>query len=159
MTFSYPILTEEEAQNERFTLIDDGIYDFEVASATAKMSKPKPGKESNPMIELSLRVWDKNGKERLIFDYLVGSKNMAWKTRHFCEAVGLSKEYEAGSFNETICERRCGKVSVGFRAPQPKEGGGVYPAKNVVEDYISTEESKKNKPSNNDFEDDKDIPF
>lgn len=161
MSYSYPVMSEEEVQNERYSLLEDGVYNFTVTKATGKMSKPKPGKESNPMIELQITVWDGQGREHYIYDYLVGSRNMAWKTKHFCDSVGLSKEYSGGDFNEFMAERKSGKAQIGFQAGKPKEGGGMYKDKNVIEDYVMTDSGAKKAPlakdQDNEFSDD--VPF
>jgi hypothetical protein len=136
MSFSYPPLTEEEAQKERQTLLDEGTYSFKVNNAISKMSRPKPGKESNPMIELHLTAWDDKGHERYMYDYLVGTRNMAWKLKHFCDAVGLSKAYEDGNFDAWMCVGKSGTAQIGQQKGQPREGGGTYPDKNMVLDYI-----------------------
>lgn len=161
MSFNYPALSEQEAQSERFTLLDDGIYNFTITKATGKMSKPKPGKESSPMIELQITVWDNLGHEHYLYDYLIGSRNMAWKVRHFCEAVGLSKEYESGQFNEYMAQGKSGKAQIGFQAGKPKEGGGLYKDKNVIDDYVMTDQGAHKVPlasQKDDFINDE-IPF
>lgn len=160
MTFSYPVLSEEEAQKERFTLLENGVYNFTVTRAVGKMSKPKPGKEPNPMIELQITVWDKHGREHYLYDYLVGSRNMAWKTRHFCESVGLVKEYESQEFNEYKAVNRSGKALIGFQEGKQKPEGGFYKDKNVIEDYVLEDAPKKidTSPIKDKFED-SEIPF
>lgn len=109
------------------------------------------------MIVLQLVVWGNDGKEHFVYDNLVGSKNMEWKTRRFCECVGLLKEYESKTFNENLCEGRSGKVQIIQQKGQPKEGGGFHKDKNAVEDYIVTLELKEFKKT--DFVDDELLPF
>ena len=94
MSFDYDVMSEEEAQKAReFQLLPDGIYDFAVMESKFKYSGA-----GNPMIELKLRIVH-DGDEYHVFDNLIGTKNMAWKTKHFCEAAGLEKEYLAKQFN------------------------------------------------------------
>ena len=79
MTFTYEPITAEQVEKERqYPLLDPGIYNFQVIESTFKTSST-----GNPMIVLKLMIWDKNGKEFIVFDYLVGTNGMAWKTRHF----------------------------------------------------------------------------
>jgi len=139
MSFSYIPFSEEEVQRERKTLVEDGAYPFKVNRVISKMSRPKPGKESNPMLELHLTLWDEKGKEIYVYDYLPNTKNMAWKHRHFCASIGLIREYEAGKFEPWLAEGKHGIANIKQQAGQPKEGGGSYPDKNVVEDYVVTE--------------------
>ena len=84
MGFTYPKMTEEEAQKAReFKLLPDGIYDFEVIQASAKTSH-----SGNPMIEMKIKIRH-NGEDYNVFDNLIGTANMTWKTLHFCAATGL----------------------------------------------------------------------
>ncbi len=130
MSYNFDPLSDE--QLDAFSLIEDGVYDFEVAKSTRKTSK-----QGNPMAELQLKVWDKEGGVHIIFDYLVFSKvnlNIK-KVSHFCKAVGLEEEYKKGSIPEEL-ECYTGKCEIGKREAQPKPDGGMYPAKNEVKDYI-----------------------
>lgn len=160
MSFSYQPLTEQEAMKERnsFLLLDDGIYEFTVAKATAKESK-----SGNPMIELALTVWDNLGKEHFVYDYLVGTNNMVWKVRHFCDSIGLTKEFEDGKFNEILAQGKSGKAQIGFQKGKQKEDGTTYRDKNIVEDYISKDgtsiETPVKKESKSTTLIDDDIPF
>jgi hypothetical protein len=161
MSFSYPPLSEEEAQHERQTLLEEGTYSFKVNKAVSKMSRPKPGKESNPMIELHITLWDEKGRERYVYDYLVGTKSMAWKVRHFCDSTGLTKPYEEGKFDSWMAEGKSGIAIVGQQKGQPREGGGNYPDKNIIQDYVMTLKGAtkvESKMEENGFNDE-DIPF
>lgn len=113
--------TEEEALN----LLPDGEYEFLVKKAEDKVSK-----NLNDMILLHISIWDKSGKEHFIKDYLMEA--IAYKIKHFCEAVGLTAEYEAGEFDARHCENLTGKCKVIIE--QQKDT--AYPPKNVIKDYI-----------------------
>ena len=132
--YTFTPMTEE--QIEASNLMGNGVYDFEVIKAVRKISKA-----GNPMAELNILVWDKEGKQHTIFDYLVFSSQALniKKVKHFCDTTGLSKEYERGNLPEEL-DRLSGKVEIGIQDEQPKMGGGFYPKKNIVIDYI--------KPSN-----------
>jgi hypothetical protein len=140
MSYSFNPLTEEEIN--AFSLMDDGVYEFEVLKSTRQISK-----SNNPMAKLELRVWDKEGREHFVFDYLVFSTiplNIR-KVKHFCEAVGLHEEYKQGQIPEEL-ERYCGQASIMKQAEQEipedklngKPKGSKYPAKNFVADYIAS---------------------
>ena len=137
MSFSYePIATEEEVQKAReFPLLPDGVYDFAVMESKFKWSS-----SGNPMIELKLRIVHE-GEEFNVFDNLIGTKNMAWKTKHFCDTTGLSKEYLAGTFTEHLCPQRRGTCSIANVAARPKNDGtsAMWKAKNEVSDYLSAD--------------------
>jgi hypothetical protein len=155
--FAYSPMTEKECNEERgFKLLDEGVYDFEVLTANFRNSK-----SGNPMIELKLRVWGNDGKDYLVFDYLVATSKMMWKTKHFCDSVGLSKEYEASKFSEELCPGKCGKASITYQVGSQKPGGGYYPDKNSVSDYVVTDKGsvKYESPKANVIDDDEDIPF
>lgn len=150
MNFSYEPLTEDQCNKSRqFPLLEPGVYDFQVMDAHVKVSRA-----GNPMIELILKVWGKNGAEFTIYDYLLSTPNMAWKLKHFCDSVGLAKEYESKSFDEFKCINRFGKADIVYQPGAKKANGdGYYSDKNAVNDYVKAEE-KVVKPELND-----DLPF
>lgn len=136
MSYSFNPLSEEEL--EAINLVPDGIYNFEVLKSTRKVSK-----SGNQMAELQHGIYDENGTIRPIFDYLVFSTvnlNIK-KVSHFCKAVGLHEEYKQGSLREEL-DGLTGKVQIGTQDEQPKPGGGFYPKKNIVVDYIFTKEDE-----------------
>lgn len=133
--FTYEPLTQEQCEKENsFPLMEPGTYNFQVLESKYKLSKT-----GNNMIELILTVWDNNGKEFHIYDYLVATPKMMWKTLHFCKAVGLEQEYLGKKFNEDLCINRSGKVDIIYQAGQSNPNGGKYPDKNGVEDYVLLE--------------------
>jgi hypothetical protein len=153
MLFEFPVMTEEELT--RINLLDPGMYDFHVIDAVFKSSSA-----GNQMVRLFIGVWDINGHEHTILDYLVRTEKMLYKTKHFCESVGL--DYGSGKFDTDECLGKCGKVEIIIVDTKPDGKGGHYPAKNAVKDYIkldpnSVEHFKNNKPINNSFDDA--IPF
>lgn len=113
--------TEEEVSN----LIPKDEYAFEVLEAEEKTSK-----SGNDMIALKLGI-DYNNSLRGVFDYLVDIDSMAYKTRHFADAVGLLAEYEKGNLNAEELVGLTGKCKIDI---QPAKDG--YDAKNVVRDYV-----------------------
>lgn len=151
--YTFPPMTEEEINASN--LIEAGVYNFEVVKANRRMSK-----SGNPMAELNINVWDKQGKQHIVFDYLVFSSvplNIK-KIKHFCDATGLSKEYNRGELPEEL-DRLSGKVEIGVQDEQPKPSGGFYPKKNIVVDYVMTDKGAvKPEASTREFKDD-DVPF
>lgn len=148
--------TQEEIlfESAAMSLITPGIYSFEVIEATNKLSKA-----GNEMIQLKLKVWDDNGRERIIFDYLLES--MAYKLKHFCETTGLLGKYEMGVIDETDCLGKSGLVDIIIQKGSKKTDGSLYPDRNSVKDYLIKEGFTKPKltlAANNDIVDD-DIPF
>ena len=151
MSYNFNPMTEEEINDAG--LLENGVYEFEVLKSTRRMSK-----SGNPMAELLLNVWDKNGKHYPIYDYLVFSSiplNIR-KVKHFCDAVGLAEEYKQGSIPEEL-ERYCGKVDIGTQDEQPKPSGGMYGKKNIVLDYVMTDKGAVKHESSDNVSDD--VPF
>lgn len=135
MSFSYDVITEDEVkpQAKEFPLLPNGTYDFAVLESKFAYAQ----ESGNPMIKLQHRVIHE-GKEYSVFDQLIGTPKMSWKTRQFCECVDLVKEYEAKQFNEDMAGNRRGKFIVKQVGETPKrDGSGYWPAKNEVVTYIS----------------------
>ena len=153
MNYSFTPLTDDEL--DAIDLIPQGVYDFEVIKSTRRTSKA-----GNPMAELQLNVWDNEGKQHIVFDYLVFSNINLYirKLSHFCKATGLEAEYKRGLIPE-ILEKYSGKVEIGIQDEQPKSTGGFYPKKNIVLDYVKRDaEASTTKPKEEEFVD-SDIPF
>ena len=130
--FHYDPMSEDECiKNKGFPRLDDGIYTFKVIEKSFKMSD-----SGNPTINLTLSTLH-DGKEYKVWDMLIGTKNMEWKTKHFCESAGLEERYAAKAFNENCISIGMEvEALVGFQAERPNPKGGVYKARNVIEDYV-----------------------
>ncbi len=163
--FKYEVMSYEEAMQERFNLLKEGEYDAVVAASEDTVSKSS----GNPMMVLTLDVFDENGKVHSIKDYLVFTKAMMWKVVHFADSAGLLDVYEE--------QKLCSKIAVGSRVrvkigmedggliPEDKLKGKIlgskYPSKNKVEEYVKQDEQKplaKNSSGYEPFIDD-DIAF
>ena len=118
--------TEKELQEA--LVVEPGIYDFEVVNAIEKQSK-----SGNDMIELKLKIFVGEGA-RIISDYLLES--MAFKLRHFCEAVGLLDKYENGTLSAFDCAGVAGKLELVIQ----RDKSGSYPDRNSVKDYVVDED-------------------
>jgi hypothetical protein len=151
MSFSFPVYTNEQIEELKVSfLIDPGSYNFEVLKATNKTSS-----KGNPMMEMQLKVWDNNGKEHIIYDYLLSSPTWAFKIKHFCESIGLS--YDKGGFETWDCENKFGKCEIIIQKGAKKEDGSFYPEKNSVKDYIKKDNLPSTSKNNLDMNDD--LPF
>lgn len=162
LNYDYNPLSEEEAMKARFNLLPDGDYPMIVEKSTGRMSG-----SGNAMAELNLKVYEKNGSSSYIKDYLLFTPSMIWKMKHFCESASLQKEYEEKKFRPELAEGKnvIGRVRVqkGKEIPEDKLNGkppgSCYPDKNVVVDYVTKEMSIASPKNEDDFIDDKDIPF
>jgi Protein of unknown function (DUF669) len=148
--YTFEPMTDDELNES--SLIEEGIYDFQVVSSIKKISK-----SNNPMAELNIKVWDKEGKQHFIYDYLVFSNvnlNIR-KIKHFCDATGFSSHYEKGQMPEELTSL-CGRARIGIQSEKSNNNGGYYPKKNYVIDYIKNEHKDFIEKSINEISD---IPF
>lgn len=112
-------------ETELNSLLPKGEYEFKVIKA--KEGKSNAG---NDMITLVIDIYAPDGNSNRIYDYLLES--VAYKLKHFCEAVGLSKEYEDGSLVDSMCVGRGGRCLIDIEIDK----NGKYSDKNAVKDYI-----------------------
>lgn len=150
--YDIPNMTDDEIENGH--LLEKGEYDFVVFASERKESKA-----GNPMAKLQLQVWDKEGKPHIIYDYLVFSNiglNIK-KVKHFCESVGLTEEFKNRKLPEKLADY-AGRLSLGRDEEKPNLQGGVYPAKNIVLDYLKRDGNKQIIKKDDDFIND-DLPF
>ena len=152
--FSYQVYSEQEAMIERFQLLKEGEYD-----AIISASHDKSSSTGNPMMDMTVSVFDENGKSHDVRDFLVFTKTMMWKVVHCADSAGVLPEYESQKFcsDAVIGKRVRVKVAMeeGSVIPDDKLNGKLpgskYPNKNKIEDYI--------KRSDNDTFGDDDINF
>ncbi len=163
--FQYDVMSEQEAMAERFQLMKEGIYDGVITESQDKSS----ASSGNPMMDMTVTVYDENGKTHDVRDFLVFTKQMMWKVVHFAESANILKEYEAGKLCSEVAINKTVQVKIvvesGSEIPQDKlKGkplGSKYPDKNKVEDYIKKDQGASG-ASNGDTSppsDDDDIPF
>jgi len=142
--FSYDVMTEEEAMRERFQLLEDGEYNAVITRAEARIST----NSGNPMIEVDLDVYDKNGRAHVVRDFLVFTRSMTWKVIHCTNAVGLQKEFESKQLQPEMLVNKNVRVMVSVQAGgliptdrlKGKPEGSKYPDKNVIQDYVGQTE-------------------
>jgi hypothetical protein len=123
---------KSDSELNNYGFLDEGIYNFEVTEAKDRVSK-----NGNDMIEVKLKVWSKEGKEHIVFDYLLEA--MAFKLKHFADTAGLAAKYEAGELSADDCLGKCGKVEIFLQPGNMRPEGGYYPDKNSVKDYVMTD--------------------
>lgn len=159
----YEAISEQEAMQERFQLMKEGEYDAVITASTDAIS----ANSGNSMMDMTVSVYDENGKSHDVRDFLVFTKPMMWKIVHFADSAGILKEYEEGKL--------CSEVAIGKRVRVKitvEEGGEIsqdklkgkplgskYPDKNKVEDYIKKEDQKPLEDKQEDPFQDDDVPF
>src|SRR6185503_3485511 len=82
--------TEEQQERRTFEPFPAGEYDFTVEAADETTSQ----KTGNPMVKLTLHVYNTEGHKRVVFDYMLDSA--AWKIKQFAASAGLLERYESG---------------------------------------------------------------
>lgn len=140
--FEYEVFSAEEAAQEQFKILPAGVYDAVIENAVEKTSS-----NGNPMIDLKLKVFDEKGGIYYMRDFLVFTKKMAWKVRHFAKAAKLLNEYEAGKLCAAIIINKHVGVDVGIKPGEAipfhdlngKPEGSKYPDNNKISDYVEKE--------------------
>jgi len=164
MSFQYTVYSEQEAMQERFQLLKKGEYDAVITASEDKTS----ANSGNPMMDMTVTVYDENGKSHDVRDFLVFTKTMMWKVIHCADSADILPLYEAQKFcsQAVVGSHVRVKINVeeGKEIPQDKLNGkpvgSKYPDKNKVEDYVKKEDQKPLVSNQEDdpFEDD-DINF
>jgi len=117
--------SEAEIQEENpFSPWPPGVYDFEVTESEERTSK-----SGNDMIALTLKVYNKDGDSRTVFDYLLPS--ILYKLKHAAEACGNADKYERGELTSVDFYSKTGRLKLRI---DPAQNG--YAAKNAVQDYV-----------------------
>jgi len=106
-------------------LLPDGEYQFEVTNAEDTKSK-----SGNDMIKLTLTVWDAEGRQHTVYDYLLEA--MPKKLKHFAKHLGLITKYESGELLADDCIGKCGTLDLIIQ----EDKSGKYPPRNSVADYV-----------------------
>lgn len=144
-------LSNEELNMQ--SLLPDGMYNYQVVKSEDAVSRA-----GNEYIKATLKVWDNDGREHLVFTNFALIKLL----KHFCDVNGMENEYLSGNIPAEIFNGKCtGKALIGIEGEKPNPNGGMYNAKNIVRDYIVSPHGSTLKPLpdvKNDFPND-DLPF
>jgi hypothetical protein len=127
-----------EIKNKK--LLQDGNYPFTVKSIMDEISQA-----GNKQLKIIIEVIDGKFESRNIPDYLGASDAMAYKLKHFCETIGLEKEYSAADV-KSIIEKgvgRSGIVKIGIKKGNMRQDGTPFDDSNTVRDYIKGEIEQK----------------
>lgn len=142
--------TEEEIEKERNAPREAGVYDFECIECVYGESKSS----GNPQFTVKLKCYDRNGSTFTVWDYLQPEGKIRYKLKHFCDAVGLTKQFEKGSLAEFNLINKSGKVELKIQ-----RGNAEFPNdKNTVSDYLSRTNLLGESTISQDFTNDT-IPF
>jgi len=132
----YTPKTEEQLADE--SLLDDGLYDFEIIDVD-----DRPSKKGNDMITLKLAVFNNDGTQRHIYDYLViGNPFGERRLRHAARTCGILDIYNSGNLTAQDFLDKSGRVLL-----KRQNGTSEYPApKNIVSDYPAPGDDKPAPP-------------
>jgi hypothetical protein len=120
--------TENEIASDG--LFPPGTYDFEVLEAEEQTSS-----KGNDMIMLKLAIYNAQGQNRHVYDYLVGTDGAQFKIRHYAEATGQLDTYDGGEISADDQVGRTGRCKIVIK----KDASGQYADKNAVSDYVRSE--------------------
>jgi hypothetical protein len=119
-------LSEEQLQEQ--ALAPEGNYRYRVVEAKEAVSKA-----GNEYISLLIKIQDEKGVEYGVFTNLALIKLL----KHFCDVNGMQDQYMSGEITAKMCSgKNGGMVMIKTEAGKENPSGGMYPAKNVVKDYI-----------------------
>src|ERR1700679_133240 len=108
---NYQIMSEKEAMDEKFSLLKEGIYDAVVISSEDRVSST-----GNPMMDITLAVYDDNGKTTNVRDFLVFTPKMMWEVISFSKSSGLMEAYISGKLCSEISINQRVKVKIGVES-------------------------------------------
>lgn len=142
---NYEVMSESEAEQERFQLMKEGEYDAVVASSEDKQSST-----GNSMMDVTLTVYDAEGRTHSVRDFLVFTRSMMWKIISCADSAGILPEYNQGRFCSNTLINKNVRVKIGIEEGrqipedrlQGKPTGSLYPAKNKVAAYIKKNDQK-----------------
>jgi hypothetical protein len=120
---------EPKSSKEVATLdvFKSGVYRFSIIEAYDKLSKTT----GSEMIELILRIIDRNGHEKLVRDFLLAAR--AATVRNAAETCGILTKYESGTLSASDFVGCTGRVRIGIE----RDRSGRYGARNIVVDYVA----------------------
>jgi len=150
----------EKEESERL-LWDIGEYGFEIIEfvkfgETILHTKDTLSKKDNEMIQLAVKVFNKEGQSSTIMDYLLDA--MPKKIKNAAYTCGLGDKYESGTLLAEDFIGKTGNLKLGISKGKPKDDGSGdnYPDRNSVENYIVDSAPPQSAPVD-DMEDS--IPF
>jgi hypothetical protein len=147
---NFTVLNEAELKAQRGT-IEPGECDFEVVVAEETTSKAS----GQPMLKLQLKVWDKNGREGFVFDYITADAQ--WKIKNLCDAIGHSDLYLSGTVHQGSLVGQCGKAMIKIQEDKTGKYGPSPKVKYYIEPGAAKAKSANDLPPFD--KGDEDIPF
>lgn len=150
MAFKFVYLKEEDLNNA-VRILAEGEASFVVKSAEECKSKASGLNQ----LKLSLLVTDRTGEKSLLWEYLPGTENMAWKIRKFLRAIGCGNFYNSKGILEPIF--LINKSGNCILKTQPSENP-EYGPKTIIDKYLE-KEGFEHESKNQQVDEDDDVPF
>ena len=146
-------MSDQEIQEN--ALLADGQYKAQLWEAIDKDSRNNPllTKNGDEKIQIICHVFDDKDRPRKVTGMVTTAYMKLFK--HFCDALGLEKEYKEGHVTALDCKKKDSVVfgvQIGRRMYTKENGEVVW--SNQIEDFIKLDSSDHSK----DF-DDKNISF
>ena len=138
--------TDEEIQAEG--LWPEGKYGFEIIDQVSfgdniLETKDTVSKSGNDMIQIVVRVYNDNGQQTHVIDYLLEA--FSKKLKGAAYACGLGSQYESGQLEARDFIGKQGNLYLGIQKGRPKDdGSGNYPDRNTVTEYARDEQTVTN---------------
>ena len=143
-----------EAELQVASLLPEGIYKYQVVKSEDKISK-----SGNEYIALTLKVWDSDGREHVVFTNMSLMKLL----KHFCDVNNIQDQYLSGNLPADSFMNKCsGMVVLDIEPEKPDGKGGMYRAKNIVKDYVAEPHKSMLNPIKQEIKDefqDSELPF
>lgn len=130
------IQPKTEQQLKSFSNLKPGEYPFTVMESDVVLSKSakNAGRE---MVKVKLNVHGPDF-DRHVYDYFADWFS-EYKLKHFCETVGIGKDYLSGKIDPA---RNAWQGREGYVKIDIQEASGNYPEKNEAVDYLPEESQK-----------------
>ena len=151
----FNVLSDAELAKKRCVIVE-GEADFTIERVEEKVSK-----RGNDMFEIQLKVWDKNGTDGSVRDYIVSTAE--WKIHQLCDAINEPSLYKSGEIKPDLLEGKSGRCAIIL----DKTDRGEYPKVKMYLSYVDPmkrietmiKKPDENKASLPNFDEDGDIPF
>jgi len=136
-----------ETEIKSMNVIDAGTYPFQVADVeTTKNGHPMSDRNGNEMCKLKLTIWDSENRERIVYTYITGDDNFAYKLRHFAKTIGMIKEYDNGTLNmrETVGRQGTAEIVIKKGTLKTDGSGEMWADRNDVKDFTGEPQAQSN---------------
>lgn len=131
LTMTFKPLSEHEALTEG--LLAEGEGAFEVTKAFIAMSKSGSGL---PVLYITLKAWDCNGKEGFIRLYLTDVAGFRKHLRNFLLSIDCTDLYDSGTLNNETCRKRIVGKMANLKIGIKIDKSGTYAPQNIASAFF-----------------------